>query len=130
MGKLRADLEKECVATLKTSKSSKMIVFSRSSVKMHAQELIEWLVEEDLQAVAKGLVKFSKARLVSNFAATCDGTQKQLALMQAQKNPIGNRAWPKLFTMRRSTGMQRTIQAAFKKAEKLNTTEAADRQSS
>ena len=128
MGKLRADLEKECVATLKTSKSSKMIVFSRSSVKMHAQELIEWLVEEDLQAVAKGLVKFSKARLVSNFAATCDGTQKQLALMQAQKNPIGNRAWPKLFTMRRSTGMQRTIQAAFKKAEKLNTAKAADRQ--
>ena len=56
MGKLRADLEKECVATLKASKSSKMIVFSRSSVKMHAQELIEWLVEEDLQAVAKGEV--------------------------------------------------------------------------
>ena len=66
--------------------------------------------------------------LLSNFAATCDGTQKQLALMQAQKNPIGNRAWPKLFTMRRPTGMQRTIQAAFKKAEKLNTAKAADQQ--
>jgi hypothetical protein len=95
---------------------------------MHAQELIEWLVEEDLHAVAKGMVKFSKARLLSNFVATCDGTQKQSALMQVQKHPIDNRAWPESFTTRRPTGMQRTIQAAFKKAEKLNTAKAADRQ--
>ena len=63
-------------------------------------------MEEDLHAVAKALVKFSKERLLSNFAATCDGTQKQLALMQAQNNPIGNRAWPKLFTMRTSSSIQ------------------------
>jgi hypothetical protein len=41
MSRLRAELEKECVATLKTSKLSNMIVFSRSSVKMHAQELFK-----------------------------------------------------------------------------------------
>ena len=87
-------------------------------MKSYTQELIEWLVEEELEAVAKGLVKFSKARLtcMSNFAATFKGSKQQMADMQSQKNSIGEKVWPKLSAMRRSAGMQKTIQSAFKQA--------------
>ena len=48
-------------------------------MKSYTQDLIEWLVEEELEAVAKRLVKYSKSRLMSNFAATFKRSQQQMA---------------------------------------------------